>query len=75
MAERRGARFADYDALIPAELWGTWYDTEFPDFSHFTAEGHRMLARAVLRDIMPMLDGLPTARAHLQEIEDGDALQ
>ncbi len=51
IAAQYGARFADYDGLIPSKLWGTWYDTDYPDYSHFTGEGHRILAAQVGRDI------------------------
>jgi hypothetical protein len=55
-AGRSNAVYEDYDDLIPRELWGSWYDTDFPDFSHFTARGHEILAERVKQDIGPLLD-------------------
>jgi len=56
LAADNGAEFGDYDSLIPRELWGTWYATDFPDFSHFTAAGHRILAERVQHDIAGLLN-------------------
>ena len=61
IAARRGALFEDYDSLIPTELWGTWYKTAYPDFSHFTAAGHRLLAERVRSDIAPLLGAASTS--------------
>jgi hypothetical protein len=55
LAARHGAKFRDYDDLIPKDLWGRWYATDLPDFSHFTAAGHRLLAKQVRQDIAPIL--------------------
>ncbi|MDX6710430.1 MAG: hypothetical protein QOH96_1446 [Blastocatellia bacterium] len=45
------AHFADLDDTVPGPLWGTIIDSLFgfkePDFMHFTAEGHRLLAKAI----------------------------
>ena len=54
IAARHNAAFRDYDDLISNEQWGTWYATDYPDFSHFTGEGHRTLARKVKQDIAPL---------------------
>jgi hypothetical protein len=47
------AHFADLDGLVPGPLWATITDGLFglqePDFMHFTAEGHRLLAQAIER--------------------------
>jgi hypothetical protein len=59
IAAKYGATFQDYDDLIPQDLWGTWYGTDLPDFSHFTAAGHRLLAQRVLQDISGMLNQHP----------------
>ena len=53
--------FRDYDGLVPAELWGTWYKSSDPDFSHFTAAGHRLLAAQVRADAAPLIDGTSAA--------------
>ena len=58
--ESNDGTFKDYDSLIPAPLWGEWYDTDFPDFSHFSGEGHALLAKQVGEDIQGLL-GDPTA--------------
>lgn len=75
MSARHGASFRDYDELIPPELWGTWYDTDFPDFSHFTSAGHRILARQTAEDIAPILDLDTPLHALRADSERGDALQ
>jgi hypothetical protein len=47
------AHFADLDGVVPGPLWATITDGLFgfqePDFMHFTAEGHRLLAQAIER--------------------------
>jgi hypothetical protein len=53
---KEGIAERDYDDLIPRELWGTWYATDYPDFSHFTSAGHRILAHQVALDIADLLD-------------------
>lgn len=43
--------FRDYDPVIPQPDWGTFYTSGQPDYSHFKASGHRILAEAVARDL------------------------
>lgn len=60
LAAETGARFADLDALVPPESWGTTQASGFAaeseiDFMHFRTEGHVLLADAVgrlLRDAL-----------------------
>jgi hypothetical protein len=51
LAARYQAHFADLDGTVPGPLWATITDGLFgfqePDFMHFTAEGHRLLAQAI----------------------------
>jgi hypothetical protein len=51
LAARYHAHFADLDDTVPGPLWATITDSLFgfqePDFMHFTAEGHRRLAKAI----------------------------
>lgn len=51
LAERHGARFADFDPIVPGPEWATVTDDLFgfqePDFMHFTAAGHQRLAAGV----------------------------
>jgi hypothetical protein len=53
LATRYQAHFADLDRTVPGPLWATITDGLFgfqePDFMHFTAEGHRLLANAIER--------------------------
>jgi hypothetical protein len=63
MAQRQHALYADYDDLIPKQHWGSWYATEYPDFSHFSGEGHRILAASVKRTIQPLIDSAPVNSA------------
>jgi hypothetical protein len=49
LAEEGGARFANLERLVPAELWGTKGSTNLDgeleiDFMHFQSGGHRLLA-------------------------------
>ncbi|HVN37872.1 MAG TPA: SGNH/GDSL hydrolase family protein [Myxococcota bacterium] len=76
LAARHGATFRDYDDLIPRDLWGRWYDTDMPDFSHFTAAGHRLLATQVATDIAPLL-GIDAAERNsaLKTSSPEDAVQ
>jgi hypothetical protein len=62
LAAETGARFADLDALVPAEAWGTTkasgLDGEAEiDFMHFRAEGHALLADAVEKLLREALGG------------------
>ena len=56
IAREDGARFADLESLVPAGYWGRTLaggvggGTEI-DFMHFQAEGHTLLAEAVLAEI------------------------
>jgi hypothetical protein len=45
-AERRGFATLDASHVVPNELWGFEMDT--PDRSHFTEEGHRLLAASIV---------------------------
>jgi hypothetical protein len=51
LAAKYDADFVDLDNTVPGPLWATVIDTvlgfEEPDFMHFTAEGHRLLAKAI----------------------------
>lgn len=54
LADETGARFADLDALVPAQAWGMTEASGFAgdgeiDFMHFRTEGHALLAHAVER--------------------------
>jgi len=68
LVESNGGTYKDYDPLVPAELWGDWYDTDFPDFSHFTGAGHAVLANQVGKDIEGLL-GEPSPGPE-QEVND-----
>jgi hypothetical protein len=51
-----GAKYRDYDSLIPLVEWGTTQIVkEEPDFMHFTGAGHRRLANHVKNDISEFL--------------------
>jgi hypothetical protein len=51
LAVKYDANFVDLDNTVPGPLWATVVDTvlgfEEPDFMHFTAEGHSLLAKAI----------------------------
>jgi hypothetical protein len=51
LAARYQTSFADLDDIVAGPLWATTVDPvlgfEEPDFMHFTAEGHRRLAKAI----------------------------
>jgi hypothetical protein len=51
LAAKYDASFVDLDNTVPGPLWATVVDTitgfEEPDFMHFTAEGHSLLAKAI----------------------------
>jgi hypothetical protein len=51
LAAKYRVDFADLDDTVPGPLWATVVDSIFgfeePDFMHFTAEGHRLLAKAM----------------------------
>jgi hypothetical protein len=54
VAEEHGARFADFDDLVPGEYWGMKDSTTLGegvelDFMHFQGAGHELLADAVER--------------------------
>jgi hypothetical protein len=57
IALAKGARFANLETLVPANLWGTKDETtagggQELDFMHFQAGGHRLLAGALYRELM-----------------------
>ena len=51
LAAKYQAHFVDLENTVPGPLWATITDSLFglqePDFMHFTAEGHRRLAKAI----------------------------
>ncbi|MEW5947473.1 MAG: hypothetical protein AB1742_14895 [bacterium] len=47
----RGIVYADYEDAIPEPAWGVFYSTGMKDFSHFKAEGHRILAEKATGDL------------------------
>lgn len=56
LAEQYGARFANLENLVPAELWGSKAATssgggEELDFMHFQAGGHRLLAERLAEEV------------------------
>lgn len=60
LAARHGAEFADFDTLVPGELYGTKAATTLGgaaelDFMHFRASGHELLAAAMLLRIEDLL--------------------
>ncbi|MFP8880821.1 MAG: hypothetical protein VCE43_15975 [Myxococcota bacterium] len=57
MAQRQGVDYQDYDELIPTEAWGNWVGSDMPDFSHFTGEGHVILAERARQDLQHMFEG------------------
>jgi hypothetical protein len=57
MAQRQSVDYQDYDELIPTESWGNWVGSDMPDFSHFTGEGHVILAERARQDLLRLLEG------------------
>ena len=58
LAARYQAYFADLDGVVPGPFWATITDALFgfqePDFMHFTAAGHRLLAKAIERRLIDL---------------------
>ena len=58
LAAKYQAYFADLDDVVPGPLWATITDALFgfqePDFMHFTAAGHRLLAKAIERRLIDL---------------------
>lgn len=58
LAAKYHANFADLDNTVPGPLWATVTDTMFgfkePDFMHFTAEGHKRLAKEIQKRLLDL---------------------
>lgn len=59
IAKKSGVRFANFESLVPAELWGTKSATTFGskpelDFMHFQAGGHQLLADAIYGELITL---------------------
>jgi hypothetical protein len=61
LAARTGARFADLQAAIPVEAWGSGPDEDgaAADVQHFAEQGHAQLARSVGRELRAALAETP----------------
>jgi hypothetical protein len=61
LAARTGARFADLQAAIPVEAWGSGPDEDgaAADVQHFAEQGHAQLARSVGRELRAALAEAP----------------
>ncbi len=53
IADKNGKNvvYRDYGPVIPQADWGTFYTSGQPDYSHFKASGHRILAEVVAGDL------------------------
>lgn len=60
-ALKRGVPFANLEAAVPAVRWGERDGS--PDFKHFTGEGHRLTAAAILKAFRPAIESAVTKRA------------